>query len=79
MATQVYHNKLSTEDLMRLRMVVANKKAVEIAPNQHSSEEVRRALMDYYKVLGELIATYEVDDTRDWALSEYSGNITYEV
>ena len=54
-------NQLSQEDLGRWRMVSADKELVDNLFPGMSVEEGRRVILTYYKTLGDLLATYELD------------------
>lgn len=56
---------LAPEDLTRWRMVSAEKELVEIAHPGMSVDESRRAVLQYYKVLGDLMSEYKIDSSDD--------------
>ena len=53
---------LTPEDLARWRLATADKELVDACFPGISVEEGRRALLTYYKVMGDLFQTYEQSD-----------------
>lgn len=53
-------NKLSPEDLNRYRMRRATLDACEINPSQFDKDATYKAVLDHYKILGELTEQYNL-------------------
>lgn len=66
---------LSAEDLTRWRMSCAEKELVDTGFNGMSVDEGRRAILQYYKILGDILAEYELDDTETIYVSPINGHI----
>ena len=56
---------LVNEDLTRWRLVSADKELVEIAHPGLSVDESRRAILQYYKVLGDLMLEYNINENEE--------------
>lgn len=53
---------LTNEDLMRWRVATVDKNMAEIPFPGMSVDEARRALLSYFKILGDLLAEYGLSD-----------------
>ena len=69
--------RLTEEDLGRLRMATVKKWAPAEHPSVYSKEEKEAGMLAYYHLMGELVKRYEIDDTRGWEASPFSGLIYY--
>ena len=79
MPSQQVHGKLSSEDLTRLRSVIARRNAIVQNPTAFGAEETITAEMADLRLTGELLERYEVASWRDWKISSYTGDIWYDV
>ena len=70
--------RLSPEDLPRLRMVTARENTRVKHPECYSKEEFVAEEMDFFRFTGEMIEKYEIDATREWRMSPYTGAIWYD-
>lgn len=70
------HAILSPEDLARWRMINADKELVDNAFPGLSVTEARSTILNYYKMLGDILAEYNVPDTSSpMFISPYDGSI----
>lgn len=70
-------NKLSDEDLMRWRMVMADKELVDGQYPGMSIDEARRSILTFYRTLNDLLRSYGIEHDPGDALvvSPISGEI----
>lgn len=67
---------LSPEDLLRWRMASADKELVEQSHPGLSVDEARRAMLNYYKILGDILADYQIEhDNLSVYVSPFDGGI----
>ena len=76
MLTEVV-GQLLDEDLLRWRRVITRWRAVELNPTAFSQNETEQIVGERASLTGELLKRYEVDDSKNWALSESTGLIYY--
>ncbi len=71
--------KLSREDLGRWQIVSAKIMAIETTIGSMSSlPEIEAAYRQRFAIGEEMLVRYDVDDTRNWVVSAYTGSIWYE-
>jgi len=66
---------LSAEDLTRWRLASAEKELADNSFTGMSVDEGRRAILQYYKILGDILAEYQLDDTDFIYVSPINGSI----
>ena len=71
--------KISSEDFSRLLLIESRHGALEKNPHVFSQAESIEVLRNYYDFIREVVERYEIDESREWSLSKYSGAITYEL
>lgn len=69
--------KLEAEDLTRLRQLVVKRDAYNIAPDKYSANDIEQNEMSYMRLMGEIAERYNVEDSRQWKISQYTGMIIY--
>jgi len=70
--------KLDSEDLARLQLMDARREAQRRAPTVFSAEEHVQCELSWYRLCGELVERYHIDDAREWHISQYTGTIYYD-
>lgn len=70
--------QLSSEDLARFRLLSARQRAVDRRADAFSRSEIEDHYIEYWRFMGEIAACYEVDDSREWQISAWTGVITYQ-
>lgn len=69
--------KVDAEDLERWRELMARKSAIELTNAVPSVEEAAGVYGEHYRLAGEMIEKYDIDDAEDWNISVFSGNLYY--
>lgn len=69
--------QLSAEDLARWRILCARQEALNHRPEAWSRAEIESHALEYYRFLGEIAARYEIDDSREWRVSAWTGVVYY--
>lgn len=67
--------QMSHEDKARLRMSEARLAAIALAPAHYSRMEIEEAFIANWKLLEEIVVTYEIDDCRTWSASPTTGSV----
>jgi len=70
--------RLNGDDLLRWRKLVARDTAIHIHPPHWSREEICHHLLESQRFRAEVAARFEVDDTRSWRISAWTGVIWYD-
>jgi len=68
--------RVDRQDLERWREMMARKEAVEIAATA-TMEECEQAHLEHFRLAGEMVEKYEVDDSEDWNISVFTGDLYY--
>ena len=66
---------LNAEDLARWRFASADKELAGLSFPGLSVDEARRAILQYYKILGDLLVEYKIDPEDTVIVSPVDGNI----
>ena len=69
--------QLNAEDLARWRILCARQEALNHRPEAWSRAEIENHALEYYRFLGEIAARYEIDDSREWRVSAWTGVVYY--
>lgn len=69
---------LGSEDLSRWQVIHGRRMAVEANPTAYSANETEAAIVAAFRFRGEIVGRFEIDDTREWVISPYTGTIYYE-
>ncbi len=69
---------LTQEELVRWRMTHARLNAIEDKPDAYSPADVEQAYLSKWKLGEEFCVRYGVDDSKDWAISCYTGILFYK-
>ena len=69
--------RLTTEDLARWRILCARQEAINHRPDTWSRAEIESHMLEYYRFLGEIAAQFDIDDSRDWRVSAWTGVVYY--
>lgn len=67
--------KVTDEDLARWRMSQAKLEGIAAKPDGYTREEVEQAWVAKYRLCGEFVERYGMDDSKKWNVSLYSGEI----
>jgi hypothetical protein len=70
--------RLTEEDLTRWRLAHARLHAIDKKPDGYSPTEVEQAYITSARLMGEFCERYNVDDSRNWVVSCYTGLIYYQ-
>ena len=70
--------RLAPDQLMRWRLIVVKDDIWDKNPAAFSREEATEHLSAKYQFEAEMIAHFEIDDTRKWLLSQRTGDLWYE-
>lgn len=68
---------LSAEDLARWRILAARQEALNARPEAWSRSEIEAHALEHYRFRAEIAAKFEIDDTRDWRISPWTGVVFY--
>ena len=79
MATTQIAGRLGAEDASRLLLIESRHEALELNPHAFSATESVEVMRDYYRFIAEMVERYEIDESRSWSISRYTGTITYEL
>jgi len=69
--------QLTEEDLSRWRMSHARMHAVDKKPQAFGAADIEQAYITTARLMGEFCDRYEIDDSRNWVVSCYTGLIYY--
>ena len=75
----VKEERLTEQDLNRWRLACARRELVENQVVGLSLDVAERYIIDYYRLLGELAQTYNLDDSTDYVITAHTGAILYDV
>lgn len=75
----VKEEKLTSEDLNRWRLACARRELVENQVVGLSLDVAERYIVDYYRLLGELADTYNLDPAVEYLITAHTGVIIYDV
>lgn len=70
--------KLGSEDLARWQAINSRRLGLEENPTAYSANETETIILANFRFRGEISERFEVDDTREWVISPYTGTIYYE-
>lgn len=71
--TRTLYGKLSDEDLARVRMADAKRRAMEIRPQAYGRDEIEQMYVKYFQLHGEMAERYGVPDTEDFTIDCWVG------
>lgn len=69
--------QLSEEDLARFRMIITRRESYRIAPEKYSAQDIEGNEMSHARLMGEIVKRYNLDDTRRWGISAFTGVMVY--
>lgn len=65
---------IDPEDVARYRLVEASIQAAHIKPEAYSRDEIEQMHIKKWRLIGELLTKYEVDDARRWVITPEGGS-----
>lgn len=68
--------RVDRQDLARWREMMARKDAVETS-SVSTIEDCERAYLAHFRLAGEMVEKYEIDDLEDWNISVFTGDLYY--
>lgn len=68
---------LNDEDLGRYRMMTARDRAIEKVPAMYNRAEVEAHYLAKMRMMEDFARAHELDDTRDWEVSAWTGAMYY--
>ena len=68
---------LTNEDQGRFALVQSKFESLQTNPDAYSSKETEEIVMNYNKFVGDILRTYEIDETRNWLINVFTGTILY--
>jgi len=78
MIVRVLIGTLSEEDLALYRLAHLPLDAASIVPSAFSRRDIEEALLTTWRLKERLVKQFEIDDTKDWSVSVYTGIVFYE-
>lgn len=78
MALRTVIGKLTEGELTRWRALCARQEGVEKNPRVYSKEDTEAVVLSYYRMCDEIARAYDIDDSRNWKVSPFTGVIYYE-
>lgn len=70
--------KIDREDLARWRVMAADLQAASTSPTAFSAREHRDMWLRKYSLAEEMVDKYGIDDSEDWGISNFTGQIVVE-